>query len=201
MTRHETIEMLKEISVIYPSFAAKTQDPEKIVQVWQRALEGFSAPVIREALTIYFRTERKGFPPTPGALIGLVQDQLELYGPSENEVWGMVVKAVSRGIYNAAGAFDSLPEEVRRIIGSPAQIHDWAMMDAQSLHTTIGVNFRRTWRETQERRRNLGLPPALIMPKKPAPDSPRLNEKKNAEKSPGSGLNLNPGPGDDDTEE
>ena len=33
-------------------------------------------------------------------------------------------------------------------------------------------------RETRERRRNLGLPPALIMPKKPAPDSPRLNDSR-----------------------
>ena len=52
--------------------------------------------------------------------------------------------------------FEKLPEEVRRVVGHPSQLYEWAMLDTREVNTVIASNFRRAWRARTEARKSLG---------------------------------------------
>ena len=124
-----------------------------------------------QALMAYIATDTKGYPPMPGAINERILQARELCGLTENDAWVLVLRAVSRGIYNSAEEFAKLPEEVQRIVGHPRQLHEWALLDAGEVNTVIASAFRRSWRARKELEKNLGLSPAL-----------RLEEGKKREK-------------------
>ena len=47
--------------------------------------------------------------------------------------------------------FGKLPPVIRRLVGSPSQLKEWAMMDADTFKTVIGSNFQRSYKEAVER--------------------------------------------------
>ena len=107
----------------------------------------------------------------PGAINERILQARELCELTENDAWVLVLRAVSRGIYNSAEEFAKLPEEVQRIVGHPRQLHEWALLDAGEVNTVIASAFRRSWRARKELEKSLGLSPAL-----------RLEEGKKREK-------------------
>ena len=65
---------------------------------------------------------------------------------TESEVWTLVSNALRNGIYGAQEEFDRLPPVVRRLVGSPGQLREWAMMDADTVQSVVASNFQRAYR-------------------------------------------------------
>jgi hypothetical protein len=63
---------------------------------------------------------------------------------SEMEAWGRVKSAMS--YYNAAETFERLPPILRRIIGSPNQLREWAVMEAETVNSVVQSNFMRSYK-------------------------------------------------------
>lgn len=158
MNRQETARILSVISEVYPSFR-KDRNIEATCAVWQKVFDRTPYPLVEQALMSYIATDPKGFPPMPGAINERIGQMRELEGMNENEAWALVYKATCRGIYNARKEFDKLPEEIRRIVGDPAQLHEWAMLDAHEVSTVIAAGFKRSWRARRELEKALGCPP------------------------------------------
>lgn len=65
---------------------------------------------------------------------------------TEADAWNLVAAAVRNGIYGAKEEFEKLPPILRRIVGSPATLREWAAMDSETLHSVVSSNFQRSYR-------------------------------------------------------
>lgn len=167
MDMKETKRILADITAMYPSFI-KDRDPRVLSLVWQQVFANTPYPLVNQALYAFFSTDVKGFPPTPGALNAFIRKTQQLNAPSEDEAWIKVYKAISRGLYNSREEFDKLPPDIRKIVGSPRMLYEWAQMDSSEVNGVIAACFKRSWRARQELKQELHLIPE-------SPSDPLLN--------------------------
>ena len=166
MDMKETKRILAAITAIYPSFV-RDRDPGILSQVWQQVFANTPYPLVNQALNAFIATDTKGFPPTPGALNAFIRKVQQLSGPTEDDAWTKVYKAISRGLYNSREEFDKLPPDIQRIVGSPRMLYEWAHMDSGEVNTVIAACFKRSWRARQELKQDF-----LLIPE--APTDPLL---------------------------
>ena len=160
MTKQETGKILTVIAEFYPNFK-KERNIEVTARVWHRIFEQTPYELVDQALASYIATDTKGFPPVPGAINERIRQARDLEGMNENEAWSLVYKALTRGIYNSREEFNKLPKDIQRILGDPAQLHEWAMLDTHEVSTVIASNFKRSWRARKEAEKSLGCVPKL----------------------------------------
>ena len=163
MNKTETGKILASISEIYPSFR-KDRNIEATAKIWLKIFEQVPYDRVMQALTSYIATDTKGFPPVPGALNALIWQAEDAKSMSEEEAWSLVYRALRRSGYNSREEFEKLPEEIRRIVVHPSQLHEWAMLDEQEVNTVIAAGFKRSWRAAKERARILSRHPQLRLP-------------------------------------
>ena len=154
----ETKKILADITAMYPSFI-KDRDPAVLSRVWQRLFANTPYALVNQALYAFFNTDVKGFPPTPGALNDIIRKVQQLNGPTEDDAWIKVYKAISRGLYNSQEEFDKLPPDIQRIVGSPRMLYEWAHMDSDDVIKVVAAQFKRSWRNRQEHKQT----PLLIL--------------------------------------
>ena len=61
------------------------------------------------------------------------------------EAWNLVAKAIRNSAYESREEFDKLPTDLQRLVGSPNQLRDWALMDSDTVHSVISSNFQRSF--------------------------------------------------------
>jgi hypothetical protein len=102
--------------------------------------------IVLAAVKSHIATDTKGFPP----VIGQIKEQItKLTQPkmmTEAEAWGLVWRAVCNSGYHAQSEYDALPPLLQRLVGSPSQLHDWALMDADEVQSVVASNFMRSYR-------------------------------------------------------
>ena len=158
MNRQETGRLLAMITSMYPAFL-KDRDPKILADVWQRVFEQTPYDTVSQEFYAFVASDVRGFPPTPGAINTLIVRARQSEEPTDAEAWGMVYKALTRGIYNSGEEFMKLPPAVRKIVGSPAQIREWAMLSPSEVSTVIASSFMRSYRARQELEREMVLLP------------------------------------------
>lgn len=162
MDMNETKRILADITAMYPSFI-KDRDPNVLSRVWQHLFSNTPYALVNQALYAFLKTDVKGFPPTPGALNDIIRKARQLSGPTEDDAWLKVYKAISRGLYNSREEFDKLPKDIQSIVGSPRMLYEWAQMDRSEVNGVIAACFKRSWRTRQEHEQDL-----LLIPESPA---------------------------------
>ena len=162
MDMNETKRILADITAMYPSFI-KDRDPAVLSRVWQRLFANTPYALVNQALYAFLNTDVKGFPPTPGALNDIIRKARQLNGPTEDDAWLKVYKAISRGLYNSREEFDKLPPDIRQIVGSPRMLYEWAQMDRSEVNSVIAACFKRSWRARHELQQDF-----LLIPEAPA---------------------------------
>lgn len=164
MTKQETLMILGVLKAAYPGFYAtiKPAEAEGIVGLWQ---EMFFEPaqVVAAAVKALIATRTSTYPPT----IGEVKDMIWLLMGSSRtgaaEAWSLVMDAISDdGIYGAEKGFAALPPDIQSIVGSPAQLTQWALMDAETVQSVVASNFMKAYREHQAHKKRVeALPPDI----------------------------------------
>jgi Na+/phosphate symporter len=153
MNREETKAILAVLKAGYPNFYKdmSAKDATNIVDLWAKMFTDNPAHIITEAVKSLMCTLR--FPPT----IADVKEKISLITQpqtmTEMEAWRMVMSAIN--YYNATETFERLPPILRRIVGSPNQLREWAVMEAETVNSVIQSNFMRSYRAivTQEKER------------------------------------------------
>ena len=163
MNKEETGKILSVITEVYPSFL-RDRNIQATQNIWLTIFQEVSYDRVMQALTSYIATDTKGFPPVPGALNALIWQAEDAKGMSEEEAWSLVYRALRRSGYNSREEFEKLPEEIRRIVVHPSQLHEWAMLDEQEVNTVIAAGFKRSWRAARERAKTLHRLPQLNLP-------------------------------------
>lgn len=162
MTRDETIEILMVVQAAYPNY--KPHDKTVTVNLWYEMLLDYSYPQVGAAVKAYIRTDKRGFAPS----IGDIVDKLQmLFGDEqidEVQAWGIVWKAICNSGSHADEEFEKLPELIKKTVGSPGQLRQWALSNIDD--KTISYwksDFQRTYRTFQQRERELKkLPEELL---------------------------------------
>lgn len=149
MTRQETGIIMDILTAAYPRFYSgqNASDMRKVIALWAEMFVRDDVRLVAAAVKSVIESDEKGFPPT----IGQVKAKLRLITQPANELseadaWAMVAKAIQNGLYNAKDEFEKLPRLVRRIVGSPNMLREWAMMDADTVHSVVASNFQRSYR-------------------------------------------------------
>ena len=161
MTREETIKVLAVLKAAYPNFyrGMKADELNGIVNLWASQFESDSYQTVGAAVQAHIATDTKGYPPHIGAIKEAIRKITQPDEISEMEAWGYVASALRNSGYNSVAEFDKLPPVVRRIVGSPSQLREWAMMDSDTVQSVVQSNFMRSYRaRAQSEREYLALP-------------------------------------------
>lgn len=155
MTYDETLAIMAVLKAAYPNFYRdmKRSEAEGIVSLWTEMFRDEPAEVVAVAVKAHIANDKKGFPPHIGAIKEAI---LKIKRPDEMteiEAWGYIQRATRNSIYNAVEEYQKLPELLQRLVGSPQQLRDWALMDADVVHSVVASNFQRSFkaRATNER--------------------------------------------------
>lgn len=146
MTREETLAVMTALKAAYPNFykGMSPRDANDAVSLWGSM---FDEPVelVLAAVKAVIAVDERGFAPSIGAVKGMVRKLTEPQQLTEAEAWAIITKAVRNAVYGSQQEFDRLPPLLQRLVGSPNQLRDWALMDAQTFQSVEGSNFRRSY--------------------------------------------------------
>ena len=158
MTVKETLKILAVLRMAYPSFYSKLsrEDAVSMAQLWNRMFADDTYPEVDAAVQKLICSESE-FPPN----IGQVKKEISMLASdfdSGVEAWHQVKKAMR--FTNCVENFNSLPELSRRVVGSPNQLKEWAMMDPSVINSVVQSNFLRTYKEVENVHRAMEALPA-----------------------------------------
>ena len=164
MTIDEMGQILDALKVVYPHYYKTYSEDEKfqISCLWAEMFEAEPVGLVLAAVKSFIATDTKGFPPAIGQIkeqiVKLTKDEEK----SELEAWGEVKKALSNSGYNAVTEFDKLDPAIKRIVGAPSQLRDWASVETGALDSVIASNFQRSYRAIAKNERERAvLPPEV----------------------------------------
>ena len=147
MTRQETGIIMDILATAYPRFYAgpDAPDPEKAVALWAEMFAEDDVAVVAAAVKALIATDDKGFPPHIGAVKAKVRQITQPSGMTPQEAWNLVAKAIRNSAYESREEYDKLPKDIQRLVGSPNQLRDWALMDSDTVHSVVASNFQRSF--------------------------------------------------------
>lgn len=150
MTMADTLGMMATLRVAFPQYYAKQtlEDAEAALKLWHRMFEADDVRLVKAAVDAFISSDTSGFPPS----IGQIKDRCDKIAQEARghdltpaEAWALVSRAASRSYYNSQEEFEKLPDTVRAVLGSPATLHEYSLMDPQALGTVVASNFQRSY--------------------------------------------------------
>ena len=144
MTRQEALAIMAMLKTAYPSFYKDLSKEElnAAVNLWATMFSEESIQVVTEAIKALMCTLK--YPPTIADVkekIALITQPLAM---TEMEAWDMVRRAIS--YYHANETFANLPPILQKIVGSPNQLREWALMNVETVNSVIQSNFMRSYK-------------------------------------------------------
>ena len=160
VTREETIELLMMVQAAFPNY--KPQDKTVAVNTWFLMLADYPYQQVQMALKSYIATDTSGFAPSIGQIIDKIQMINSHAEQNEMEAWSLVSKALRNGNYKSREEFEKLPDLVKKAVGSPENIHNWAQSDIKSIESVIQSNFIKSYRLVVNRKKEIQKLPKEI---------------------------------------
>lgn len=164
MDRTETLKIMAVLRSAYPGFyrGIGKAEAEDTVNLWLDIFGGHPYPLVAAAVKSFIGADEKGFPPTPGQIMAKIRLISEPKRQGEAEAWAQVACAVRNGIYGYREEFAKLPPLSQRVVGSPEQLRDWALMDSSTFHSVAASNFQRAYRAVSAREAELAKLPMEV---------------------------------------
>lgn len=162
MTIQETGQIMDILTIAYPQFYSgrNAPDPEKALGLWAGMFAGDDVVIVAAAVKALIASDTRSFPPSIGAVKARIRQITTPQEMTEGEAWALVLRAISRGIYNARDEFERLPKLIQGVVGSHNQLREWAMMDADTVQSVVASNFQRSYRARAASNRDYAaLPP------------------------------------------
>lgn len=162
MNRTEVLKIMSVLRGAYPSFYRNIdrKEAEATVGLWEDMFEHDEYALVAAAVKALIDSDDKGYPPHIGAVkakLRLITGENEM---TEAEAWVIVAKALRNSSYGSKEEFEKFPPVIKRIVGSPAQLREWGMMDTKTVHSVVASNFQRSYKAIAQREREIAkLPP------------------------------------------
>lgn len=162
MTLEETGIVMDILTTAYPHFYSGPNAPDmvKAIRLWREMFARDDVALVAAAVKGLIESDSKGFPPH----IGAVKEKLRLISGgdemTEAEAWGIVAKALRNSTYGSREEFEKFQPIIKRLVGSPQQLREWASMDSETVHSVVASNFQRSYKAIAQREREIAkLPP------------------------------------------
>lgn len=164
MTKSETLQILAIIKVAYPNSFNKftKQDIEMLAKLWEIQFKEYDYKLVMNAVNTIISTDLTDFMPTIARIKEVCRKLANPNEMSEVEAWQHIKKALSNSIYHAKEEYDKLPTICQKMVGSPSQLSQWAMMDCGEVDTVIHSNFLKGFRSESEYERQQSLIPFSV---------------------------------------
>lgn len=164
MTREDAISILAVLKAAYPNFyrGMTRVDANAAIDLWATMFDTEDASLVGAAVKTFIASDSKGFPPSIGEIKEKIRKLTQPEEMTEAEAWGVIGKAVGNSLYSSQKEFDKLPETLKRIVGSPSQLKEWAMIDAETLQTVVASNFQRSYRAVSVSQREMEAIPQSV---------------------------------------
>lgn len=190
MERSDVLKIMAVLRGAYPQFYRdiSRQEAEDTVALWLDMFRRDNPSLVGAAVKSIIEGDEKSFPPT----IGQVKAKMRLIAGedrmTEAEAWNVVSAAIRNGLYGAADEFEKFPPILKRIVGSPNMLREWARMDSDTVHSVVASNFQRSYRAVSAREREIAkLPPdvrEIVQQIGAGQEKTSLQEKKPVEELP-----------------
>lgn len=147
MTVSEFAILADAIKTYYPK--ENMLPTKEAIALWYDALKDIDYKSAERGLKRYVMLNK--FPPAisdirENALGGAEIDEL-----SEMEAWARISKAIGNANYHADEEFSKLPVDLQKVVGSPANLREWAMLDSDTVHSVVQSNVIRMYRTIAKR--------------------------------------------------
>ena len=164
MDRAETLKIMAVLRGAYPQFYRDIgrEEAADTVNLWLDLFGRYEYPLVAAAVKSFIEADEKGFPPVPGQIAGKLRLLAGEDRQTEGEAWAQVARAIRNGLSGAREEFDRLPPAAKRLVGSPAQLRSWAMMDSGTVHSVVASNFQRAYRTVSRREEERAKLPADV---------------------------------------
>lgn len=156
MTKREVAELMTVLQANYPD-SFRGQSDEVVgakVALWYDFFKDHPKEVVYAAAKAFMATDTSGFMPNVGQITEQIRRLNEPEEMTAGEAWGYVSKALRNSTYGSVEEFAKLPPLVQRVVGSPEQLKEWAMMEADVVQSVISSNFQRSFKVGQDRARD-----------------------------------------------
>lgn len=150
----QSIDMVGVLAIIetaYPNIKRTEQQRIEAAKLWASLFADDDPQDVAQAVRAYIVGDTTGFPPSIGQIKQRITAMHKPAIMSEVEAWGLVSKACRNGYYGSVEEFEKLPPIIQRVVGSPRQLHDWSMLDVDTLESVIASNFQRAYRVMEMR--------------------------------------------------
>lgn len=152
-------ELSKLLLTMMNLYGRQYPDPETAIRAigpsWHMVMSDIDYRDASAGLMWFARSDKKGFPPSPGQIIDCIDKAREAANPGnhldEGQAWSLVYRALRDSIYHAEEQFERLPPLIRRAIGSPSGLTQMAIQEGDV--SVIRGQFARSYREVIERER------------------------------------------------
>ncbi len=164
MTREQMLDLLVVMQAAYPNFykGMRKEQADAVLDLWATMFADDPFEVVAMAVKAHIVNDKKGFPPHIGAIKDAIIKLQQPEEMTELEAWGYVRKAISNGIWGSKKEFDALPPILQRLVGSPNQLREWAMMDEDTVASVVASNFQRSYRARAANEREMLALPADV---------------------------------------
>ena len=157
MTRTETITVMGILKAAYPRYYEDQKLAQQAVNLWADMFADDPVGVVVLAVKALIATNK--FVPTIADVKEKIQELTAKTQMSELEAWGYIAKAIKNGYYGAQAEFDKLPPILQKLVGSPAQLREWALMDVTQIQSVVSSNFMRSYRVMAKRESEMAALP------------------------------------------
>ena len=162
MDRTDVLKVMAVLRGAYPQFYRNIskQEAEDTVNLWLDLFGGEPYPLVFAAVKSFISSDEEGFPPVPGKIMGKLRLLTHSDEMTELDAWEVVSRALRNSTYGSREEFEKFPPVIKRLVGSPAQLREWAAMSSEIVNSVISSNFQRSYRSILQREREIAkLPP------------------------------------------
>ena len=178
LTKEETGKILAVINAYYPYFFKDMNSDGKraVIDLWSRQFVDYDYAMVNTALDAYISVDEKGYAPNVGTLKSLIIKMTQPEEMTEIEAWGYVAKALRNSSYSSVEEFEKLPEQIKKIVGSPTQLKEWSMGNLETVQSVIASNFQRSYKaKVKSYKEHMALPSSIRNVIEKLADSKDLN--------------------------
>lgn len=147
MNRNEVKVVMAIMEVSYPHWMMKQTDESMkiMLDLWSELLAEDNAQHVIRAVKTIIQTDIREYPPNIAQIRTKVYDMTHDADTSENEAWGLVMKALKNSIHHSIEEYAKLPKDVQMVV-TAEQLKEWAQIEVDQLNTVIASNFMRSYK-------------------------------------------------------
>ena len=161
MDKRETARIMAIVYEAYHFFYKDSTDQKAAtaINLWHNMFKAETYELVEAA--VYAHIAKSEHPPTVAHIkkeINFLTNPNQL---TETEAMNMILNAASNSLYNAAEEFNKLPAMLKKLVGSPGQLREYALMDSKTMNSVITSNLSRSYKVLVNRETSLQALPDI----------------------------------------